>query len=286
MSITATINAPSGPIRVGAGERLTIIGGPCALESEKVAIEVGETMRECCATLGLPYIFKASFDKANRSSLGSKRGPGLEEGLEILGKIRETVGVAITSDIHTAEQAEPAAEVLDILQIPAFLCRQTDLLIASGEAAALHKRCVNIKKGQFLSPSEMAGPIEKVRSTGCQDVIVTERGTFFGYHRLVTDLIGLGDLMELDVPTCFDCTHSAQLPGASASAENRVTGGRRDRIPMLANAAAAAGVQAIFMEVHPDPDRALSDASTQIPLAEAPAILKRIAAIYEAAGHR
>lgn len=233
--------------------------------------EIARSMRAACAEAGSTYVFKASFDKANRTSGRSPRGPGLERGLALLAEMRESLGVAVTTDVHSPEQASRVAEVVDVLQIPAFLCRQTDLLLAVGSAAARFGRAVNVKKGQFLSPEEMSGPVGKIVAAGCRQVMMTERGTFFGYHRLVNDFIGVGDLMamqfEQDVrpAMCFDCTHSAQLPGAQGHA----TGGRRDRVPLLARAAVAAGVDAVFMECHPEPERALSDSSTMLRLSDA-----------------
>ncbi|MCC6678046.1 MAG: 3-deoxy-8-phosphooctulonate synthase [Phycisphaerales bacterium] len=272
----------AGPVQIGPSKPLAIIAGPCVLESRELGLDIGRTLRDACAALGLAYIFKASFDKANRSSINSPRGPGLEKGLEWLAEIRETLKVPITTDIHEASQAGPAARAVDLIQIPAFLCRQTDLLCAAGIAAAAHGRGVNVKKGQFLSPGEMAGPIRKLAEAGCRNVMLTERGTFFGYHRLVNDFLGLGDLMELKAeggpaPVCFDCTHSTQLPGTGEQ-----TGGRPDRAPLLARAAAAAGAHALFIECHPQPAKAMSDASTMLPLAEVPGLLKCIAAIRAA----
>jgi len=271
-----------GSLAVGPGRPLTIIAGPCALESRALALEVGQALRDACAELGLAYVFKASYDKANRTSLTSPRGPGLAQGLEDLAHVREALGAAVTTDIHHPEHAPPAAEVVDLLQIPAFLCRQTDLLVAAGEAAAARDRAVNIKKGQFLSPREMAGPVEKVQSAGCREILLTERGTFFGYHRLVNDFAGFGDLLELDAPggpppVCFDCTHSTQAPG-----EGRTSGGRPERAGLLARAATAAGAHAIFLECHPEPRRALSDGQSMLPLAEALALLPALAAIRSA----
>lgn len=272
-----------GPVEIGPGAPLAVIAGPCVLESPDMATLVARTLREACAGLGLPYIFKASFDKANRTSASSARGPGLEAGLAELARIRREVGVPVTTDVHDPAQADAVAEVADVLQIPAFLCRQTDLLVAAGRAAAARGRAVNVKKGQFLAPDEMRGPVGKLAAAGCDNVVLTERGTFFGYHRLVNDFIGIGDLMELDVPggpppVCFDATHSAQLPGESAT-----TGGRRDRVPMLARAAVAAGVHAVFLECHPEPERARSDASTMLRLSDVPILLRSLAGLSRAA---
>lgn len=260
---------------IGPGERLCIIAGPCLLESVDLCVEIGRTIAETCRDLGLQFVFKASFDKANRSSIGSQRGPGLEAGLAQLAQIRKQLGdVPITTDIHEPAQAQPAAEVVDLLQIPAFLCRQTDLLFA----AARTGRAVNVKKGQFVAPTEMRHVIGKLRESGCRNMLLTERGTFFGYHRLVNDFIGLGDLMELGPPVCFDVTHSTQLPGGESS----TSGGRPERAPLLARAAVAAGVHAVFLEAHPDPSQALSDASNMLPLAETPELLRTLTEIHRA----
>jgi len=270
-------------IRIGPGQPLAVIAGPCLLETLELGLEVGQRLRDRCATLGLPYIFKASYDKANRTSIDSPRGPGLEQGLAWLGDIREKLGVPVTTDVHHPDDAQPVSQGVDLVQIPAFLCRQTDLLIAVGVAAGVHGKGVNVKKGQFLSPEEMRGPVRKLAEAGCSNILLTERGTFFGYHRLVNDFIGIGDLMELDAeggppPVCFDATHSTQLPGVGAQ-----TGGRRDRSALLACAAVAAGVHALFLECHTDPPRALSDGATQLAPDRADALLTRVARIREAA---
>ena len=273
-----------GPVSIGAGRPLAIIAGPCVLESLDLGLTIARTLKSACAHAGLPLIFKASFDKANRSSIRSPRGPGIEQGLAWLGQIKRDVGVPITTDIHEPAHALPAAAVVDLLQLPAFLCRQTDLLLAAGEAAAAHQRAVNVKKGQFLSPHEMAQPVKKLAEAGCGNVMLTERGTTFGYGRLVNDFLGLGDMMELKVdggapPVCFDCTHSTQLPGGGAG---ETTGGRPDRAPLLARAAVAAGVHAVFIECHPNPARALSDAGTMLPLETVPALIKQLASLRAA----
>lgn len=271
-----------GDIEIGSDRPLTIIAGPCVLESVELALEVGRTVGAVCRELGLSFIFKASFDKANRTSIGSARGPGLEAGLAQLAEVRDALGVPVTTDVHAPEQCGQVAAVVDLLQIPAFLCRQTDLLLAAGQAAAKHGRGVNVKKGQFLSPEEMRGPVNKLAEAGCANTMLTERGTFFGYHRLVNDFLGLGDLLELDVsggspPVCFDATHSTQLPGSGSQ-----TGGRPERAPLLARAATAAGVQALFIECHPDPANAASDGATQQRLDAVPGLLRHIAAIHGA----
>jgi 2-dehydro-3-deoxyphosphooctonate aldolase (KDO 8-P synthase) len=276
-----------GGIDIGHAKPLAIIAGPCVLESLDHSLTIGRTVQSLCAKLGLAYIFKASFDKANRSSINSPRGPGLERGLEWLGAIRRELNVPITTDIHEPSHAEPAAAVVDLLQIPAFLSRQTDLLQAAGHAAVKHKRAVNVKKGQFMAPSEMKGVVRKLAETGCENVMLTERGTFFGYHRLVNDFLGVADLIEgigeggkkffaeaLPPPVCFDCTHSTQLPGAGET-----TGGRPERAPALARAATAIGVHALFIECHPDPAHALSDGATVQPMDRMESLLTSVAKI-------
>lgn len=257
-----------GSIAIGADQPLAIIAGPCTLESLELGLEVGRHCKAVCESLGVPYIFKASFDKANRSSISSKRGIGMQQGLEHFEAIKQELGVPTTTDIHEPDQAEAIAECVDLIQIPAFLCRQTDLVVASSRAAQERGRGVNIKKGQFLSPREMAGPVRKATEAGCENLMLTERGTFFGYHRLVNDFIGIADMMELDCsafsdagspPVCFDVTHSTQLPGSGEQ-----TGGRPDRALQLAKAAAAVGVHALFVECHPNPREAWSDGATQV----------------------
>jgi 2-dehydro-3-deoxyphosphooctonate aldolase (KDO 8-P synthase) len=265
---------------------LTIIAGPCLLEDEASALAIGTAVRDACARVGFSYVFKGSFDKANRSSVRSARGPGLEKGLAILRHVGATLGVPVTTDVHEPDQAEPVARVVDLLQIPAFLCRQTDLVQACGEAAKRHGRGVNVKKGQFLAPHEMAQPVRKLAESGCENVLVTERGTTFGYGRLVNDFLGMGDLLALEVskfsslgapPVCFDATHSTQLPGAGET-----TGGRPDRAPLLARAAVAVGVHAVFLECHPEPAKAPSDASTMLKLETIPGLLQDLARLAAA----
>ena len=254
--------------------RLLLIGGPCVLESDDINRRIGQTLHDACARLGIDFCFKASFDKANRSSGKSHRGPGMQAGLDRLAKLREELACPVTSDVHEPAQCLPAAKVLDMLQVPAFLCRQTDLLMAAAETG----RPVNVKKGQFMSPREMQNVVRKLSEGGCRHIMATERGTTFGYNRLVNDFIGIGDMMELGHPVCFDVTHSTQLPGA----EGERTGGRPERAPMLARAAVAAGVHAIFLECHPTPSAALSDASTMQPLDAVPAMLASLVAIRKA----
>lgn len=260
-----------GDYRVGPGRPLLLIAGPCVIESLEHCLRLGERIAAVAKAVGLPYVFKASFDKANRSSVHSFRGPGLEEGLEILGRVKKDLGVPVLSDVHEPAQAGAAAEVLDCLQIPAFLCRQTDLLLACGRAG----KAVNIKKGQFLSPEKMKLAAEKVRETGNANVLLTERGTTFGYERLVNDMSGLA-VMRQFAPVVFDATHSVQHPGSSGT----TTGGAREYIPLLARAAVAAGVDALFLEVHDDPANAKSDAATVWPLEKLEPLLRACAAIH------
>ncbi|MCA9288539.1 MAG: 3-deoxy-8-phosphooctulonate synthase [Phycisphaerales bacterium] len=271
-----------GPVTIGPAQPLAIIAGPCVLESLELGLEVARSVHAACSSANLPYIFKASFDKANRSSIASARGPGLEQGLAWLREIARRTGLPTTTDIHEASQAGAVAAAVDLVQIPAFLCRQTDLLESAGRAAAEYGKAVNVKKGQFLSPGEMGGPVRKLGEAGCRNVMLTERGTTFGYHRLVNDFIGLGDLMALKSPdgpppVCFDVTHSTQTPGTGEQ-----TGGRPDRAPLLARAAAAAGVHALFIECHPEPSKAMSDAATQLPLAAMGGLIESVARIRAA----
>lgn len=260
-----------GDLRVGAGGPPVVIAGLCVIESEELLRETARVLVEACQEAVLPLVLKASFDKANRSALGSFRGPGLEEGLAILGRIRAEFSVPVTTDVHAPEQAEAVAEAVDLLQVPAFLCRQTDLLVA----CAATGRPVNVKKGQFMAPWDMRHVVEKLQSSGCHQVLLTERGSSFGYNRLVVDMAGLEAMRALGVPVCFDATHSVQLPGAAAQG----TGGDREAAPRLARAAVAAGVDAVFFETHPTPEKALSDSATALPLQEVPRLLKQLAAI-------
>ena len=263
-----------GDITIGPGNPLAIIAGPCVLEGGNIDMDIALELREACQEAGLPLIFKASFDKANRTSLSSSRGPGLTKGLEMLAEIKQATGLPICTDIHEAAQAAPASEIVDLIQIPAFLCRQTDLLKASAETGC----AVNVKKGQFLAPSEMTHVVGKLKSAGCQQLMLTERGTFLGYHRLINDFIGLGDLMDLDQPVCFDVTHSTQLPGAGSGK----SGGRPDRADLLARAATAAGVHSLFLECHPDPPTASSDAATAVELSKMAELIRHVGVIRTA----
>ena len=254
---------------------MSLISGPCAIESEELCLEVGSFLKEECARLGITYVFKASYDKANRSSGASFRGPGLEEGLAVLGRVREKLGVPVLTDVHTEEQAARAGEVVDVLQIPAFLCRQTDLIMAAVKTG----KVVNIKKGQFLSPQEMGSVVKKAREAGAEMLLLTERGTTFGYNNLVSDMRAIPIMKGLGYPVIFDATHSVQLPGGAGDR----SGGQREFAPVLARAAVAAGADGLFIETHPDPEKALSDGPNMIPLAEMPKLLGRLLKIREAA---
>ena len=262
-----------GPVQVGAG-RLFLIAGPCVIESEAHARSMAEAIQRIASDVGIPYIFKASYDKANRTSVKSYRGPGLVEGARILGRLAKDTGLPVLTDVHEPSHCEVAAEAADVLQIPAFLCRQTDLLVAAGKTG----RAVNIKKGQFVAPWDMAHPLDKVRSTGNERVFITERGASFGYNTLVVDYRSLPEMRRL-APVVFDGTHSVQQP----SAANGVSGGQPEFIPVLARAAAAAGVDGIFLEVHDDPANAKSDGANALRLDLLKPLLERLLAIHKAA---
>jgi len=255
---------------VGANGRPLLIAGPCVLEGRDMALRLAEGIRGAAEAAGFDYCFKASWDKANRTSISSYRGPGLDEGLSILAEVRREAGVPVLTDFHAADQAAPVGEVVDVLQVPAFLCRQTDLLVA----AARTGKAVNVKKGQFLAPENMEAVVGKLHEAGCRDVLLTERGTTFGYGNLVVDYRGLATMRRLGHPVIFDATHSTQHPGALGTR----SGGDRAFAPVLARAALAVGVDGLFMEVHEDPERALSDAATQLPLAGLGDLLATLAA--------
>jgi 2-dehydro-3-deoxyphosphooctonate aldolase (KDO 8-P synthase) len=257
-----------GSLRIGGGYPLFLIAGPCVIESEGHAMKIAEAVARIAADAGVPCIFKASYDKANRSSMTSFRGPGLKEGLRILGKIKTQLKLPILTDIHDASQAAPAAEVADVLQIPAFLARQTDLLVAAGKTG----RVVNVKKPQFVSPEDMSNVVEKIASTGNTQIVVTERGASFGYHNLVVDMRSFPILKKFGYPVVFDATHSVQLPGGQGHA----SGGQPEFIEPLARAAVAAGVDGVFLETHDNPAAALSDGANALPLAQLPTLLGRL----------
>jgi 2-dehydro-3-deoxyphosphooctonate aldolase (KDO 8-P synthase) len=256
------------------GEGLALIAGPCVIESRELCRTVAARVLEVCGRLGIGYVFKASFDKANRTSVESFRGPGLDKGLEILAEIRREFDVPVLTDVHETWQAAPAAEAVDILQVPAFLCRQTDLLLACGRTG----RAVNVKKGQFVAPHDMVNAVRKIESTGNRRILLSERGSSFGYNQLVADMTSIPVMRETGYPVVFDATHSVQRPGGLGTA----SGGNRQFIPTLVRAAVAAGADALFLETHPEPDRALSDASSQLPLDELEGLLKAALRVREA----
>ena len=245
-------------IGIGGQAPLTIIAGPCVIEEWDTTYEIAAFLKELTDELDLPFIFKASFDKANRTSISSYRGPGLEKGLEMLAHIKAQMGVRIISDVHEVHQVDAAAKVLDVIQIPAFLCRQTDFLLAAANTG----KPINIKKGQFLAPWDVVNIIEKVKSTGNKDIVLTERGTMFGYNNLVVDFRGISIMQSYGCPVIFDATHSVQLPGGAGGS----SGGQREHAPTLARAAVAAGADGVFLEVHPDPDNALCDGPNSLPI--------------------
>ena len=276
--MTPTREVVVGPVRIGGGAPLPLIGGPCAIEDERHALMMAERLVRIAEEATVPFIYKSSYDKANRSGVRSYRGPGLAEGLRILGKVKANFGCPVLSDVHQVSEVEPAAEVLDVIQVPAFLCRQTDLVVACGRTG----RAVNVKKGQFLAPRDMANVVEKLRSAGCQAILLTERGTSFGYNNLVVDFRGLRIMRDLGYPVVFDATHSVQLPGGAGDH----SGGERQYVPALARAAVAFGVDALFVEIHQDPDHAPSDGPNMLRLDDLPALLDELRTIHSALTHR
>jgi 2-dehydro-3-deoxyphosphooctonate aldolase (KDO 8-P synthase) len=262
-----------GDISIG-GPELVLIAGPCVIESRGSTLAIARELSAICGRVGLPLVFKASFDKANRSTLEAYRGPGLEPGLAVLEAVRERTGLPITTDVHAPEQADRVAAVADLLQVPAFLCRQTDLLLA----CAATGRPVNVKKGQFMAPLAMGAAVAKLRLAGSGGVMLTERGTSFGHGDLVVDMRGLATMRSLGAPVCMDATHACQLPPAAPTG----TGGLREMVPVLARAAVAAGVDALFLEVHPDPERAPCDGANMLALAQLEPLLEQVVAIREA----
>jgi len=255
----------------------TLIAGPCVIESRALALEVAERMKTITDRLGITYVFKASFDKANRSSGSTFRGPGVHEGLEVLAEVKQRFGVPVLTDIHESQQAAPVAAVVDVLQIPAFLCRQTDLLLAAAEAVRGTNKTINVKKGQFLAPWDMAQVVNKLRKAGVENLWLTERGSSFGYNTLVVDYRSIPQMKTLGCPVIFDATHSVQQPGGQGSS----SGGQREFVAPLARAAMAVGVDGLFMEVHPDPDNALSDGPNMVPLQRVEALLQQLVRIRD-----
>lgn len=267
-----------GNIIFGDPSKLVLIGGPCVIEDEKSALELAEKISKITRALKIPYVFKASFDKANRSSIRSFRGPGLEKGLKTLARVKKEFKLPVLTDFHTPEQAKPVARVADILQIPAFLCRQTDLLFA----AAATGRIVNVKKGQFLSPWEVKNIIHKLEEAGCKKILLTERGTSFGYNNLVNDFRAIPIMREFGYPVVYDATHSVQIPGGKGTA----SGGMSEFIPTLARCAVAAGADAIFMEIHENPAKALSDGPNALALSQLEPLLKKLIALKQCVGEK
>jgi 2-dehydro-3-deoxyphosphooctonate aldolase (KDO 8-P synthase) len=266
---------PDNPLTIGnamcgRNQPLAFIAGPCVIESRELVLTVARRLVEIAAELRTTIVFKASFDKANRTSVGSFRGPGLNAGLKILANVREQTGLPLTTDIHDPSQAEPAAAVCDVVQIPAFLARQTDLIQAAAEATAKHGRIINVKKPQFIAPEDTEHIVKKCEAFGNPRVLLTERGTTFGYGRLINDMRAIPIMQSQGCPVVFDATHSVQTPGG------KTTGGQREMVAVLARAAVAAGADAVFFETHPDPDRALSDGPNMVPLAELPALLRQL----------
>lgn len=264
-----------GSITVGPGQPPFLIAGPCVIESEQLTMDTAGRVAEIVRSLGMPYVFKSSFDKANRTSISSFRGPGLEKGLAVLARVRTEIGVPVLTDVHTEQQATEAGTVVDVLQIPAFLCRQTDLLIAAANTG----RVVNVKKGQFLSPAEMENVVKKVEECGSRRLLLTERGSSFGYNNLVVDMRSFPIMRRFGYPVVFDATHSVQLPGGGGTKSS----GQREFVEPLARAAAGAGVDGFFMEVHPDPDQALSDGPNMVPLHQLKTLLERVLRVWNAA---
>lgn len=265
-----------GDIEFGKDKPFVIIAGPCVIESWELIYGTAAALKDLATELGFALIFKSSFDKANRTSIDSFRGPGLEKGLSMLAEIKRTLHIPVLSDVHESIQCAKAGEILDVLQIPAFLCRQTDLLIA----AARTGKAVNIKKGQFVSPNDMGNTVHKINECGNQNIILTERGNAFGYNNLVVDFRSIPLMQEFGVPVVFDATHSVQLPGGAGSSSS----GQRQFVPTLAKAAVAAGCDGVFMEVHPDPDRALSDAANQVPLSQVRDLIGQLLQLHQLMG--
>jgi 2-dehydro-3-deoxyphosphooctonate aldolase (KDO 8-P synthase) len=263
-----------GEIRIGKGNPLVLIAGPCVLESEPLALEIADQLKQLCRTLKIPLIFKASYEKDNRGSEKSYKGPGLEEGLRVLAKIKEKVGIPVLSDVHRMEDVDRAKEVLDIIQIPAFLCQQTSLLIKAGEAG----RVVNIKKGQFVAPENMAGAVKKIHSTGNYQVLLTERGTCFGYNKLISDFCSIPIMQEIGCPVIFDATHVIRNYGIPSEDPK---GGSPLYVPHLSRAAVAVGCNGLFLETHPRPSQALCDASSMIPLDEMEGLLRQAKTLHD-----
>ncbi len=270
-------------LSIGDGQPLVIIAGLNVLEDLDLALRVGHELKTICSDLALPLIFKASFDKANRSSIHSYRGPGLDVGLKMLAAVKAELNVPICTDLHEIEQAASVAAVADVVQIPSFLCRQTDLVVATARATAAAGGLLHVKKGQFLAPWDTRAIVDKIReATGVELTILCERGVSFGYNNLVVDMLGIERMKELGVPVTIDATHAVQLPGADPRSNSVATGGRREGVPVIARAAVAAGADGVFLEFHPDPDNALCDGPSALPLTAAAGLLKQLKAVHRA----
>jgi 2-dehydro-3-deoxyphosphooctonate aldolase (KDO 8-P synthase) len=279
----AVVHLKRWNISLGTGHPLLVIAGLNVLEDLDLALSVGRSLKTTCAELGLPYVFKASFDKANRSSIKSYRGPGLKDGLAMLAEVKRLLDVPIATDIHQIDQAEPVAAVADLVQIPAFLCRQTDLVTAAARATAAQGGWLHVKKAQFLAPWDCKNILTKAREAAPDlQIVLCERGSSFGYNNLVVDMLAIGEMQRLGVPVTIDATHAVQLPGADPRTAGGSTGGRREGVPVIAKAAVAAGADGVFLEFHPDPDRALCDAPSCLPLDAAADLLKTLKALHHA----
>lgn len=279
----AVVHLKRWNISLGTGQPLFVIAGLNVLESQELALDVGRQLKAATAELGLPYVFKASFDKANRSSIKSYRGPGLKAGLAMLSEVKRQLNVPIATDIHEVDQAEPVAAVADIVQIPAFLCRQTDLVVAAARATAAAGGWLHVKKAQFLAPWDCKNIISKAREAAPNlDIILCERGSSFGYNNLVVDMLGIGEMHKLGVPVTIDATHAVQLPGADPRTNGGSTGGRREGVGVIAKAAVAAGADGVFLEFHTDPDKALCDGPSCLPVSGARDLLKTLKAVHAA----
>jgi len=279
----AVVHLKRWNISLGAGQPLFVIAGLNVLESQELALDVGRQLKAATAELGLPYVFKASFDKANRSSIKSYRGPGLKAGLAMLAEVKPQLNVPIATDIHEVDQAEPVAAVADIVQIPAFLCRQTDLVVAAARATAAAGGWLHVKKAQFLAPWDCKNIISKAREAAPNlDIVLCERGSSFGYNNLVVDMLGIGEMQKLGVPVTIDATHAVQLPGADPRTNGGSTGGRREGVAVIAKAAVAAGADGVFLEFHTDPDKALCDGPSCLPISGARDLLKTLRTVHAA----
>ncbi len=280
----ATLTLDRWNLSIGDDQPLVVIAGINVIEDLELALTTARTLKAICAGLGLPYVFKASYDKANRSSLKSYRGPGLEKGLAILAEVKAKVDVPIATDIHTVEECEPVAAVADLVQIPAFLCRQTDLVVAAARATKAAGGLLHVKKGQFLAPWDCKNILDKIKEAtgGAEMTVLCERGNSFGYNNLIVDMLGIGEMKKLGVPVTIDATHAVQLPGADPRTGGASTGGRRDGVSVIAKSAVAAGADGVFLEFHPEPDKALCDPLSCLPLDGAAALLATLKAVHAA----